>query len=216
MLEEDLNEECIDFSIYNEQNKLFNINSFEDEKDYDCETKTEKENSLIDFLNKNIENYYNEENANKLTKEKNNEKFTVNSPFNSGNKLDFKCKPFFPKNNLVPYIPNFESYYINDNNGIINNPFNYLYNKNNLYCYNNKNKEFKNKYKKNKNKKKKNFIEREGDWCCYDCKNINFSFRDKCNKCQLLKEESENKYNEAGKKLLKLFQNCSKPKEVRL
>ena len=41
--------------------------------------------------------------------------------------------------------------------------------------------------KKNKNKK---FIERKGDWICYFCKNLNFSFRDICNRCQKTKEES--------------------------
>ena len=54
-----------------------------------------------------------------------------------------------------------------------------------------------------KNKKKK-FIERKGDWRCSKCKNINFSFRDKCNKCQMTKEESENYFVTLGKNLFKL------------
>ena len=43
------------------------------------------------------------------------------------------------------------------------------------------------------NKKKKEIKvlkEREGDWICYFCKNLNFSFRDFCNRCQKTKEES--------------------------
>ncbi len=41
-------------------------------------------------------------------------------------------------------------------------------------------------------KKKKPFQEREGDWNCFKCKNLNFSFRVTCNRCQLSKKESEN------------------------
>lgn len=55
-----------------------------------------------------------------------------------------------------------------------------------------------------KKKKKQEFVEREGDWPCYKCKNINFSFRNKCNKCMLSKEESEKKFAEVGEALLKL------------
>ena len=40
-------------------------------------------------------------------------------------------------------------------------------------------------------KKKKNFEIREGDWNCFDCHNLNFSFRTVCNRCQLSKDESE-------------------------
>lgn len=40
-------------------------------------------------------------------------------------------------------------------------------------------------------KNTKPFAEREGDWICSDCKNLNFSFRTKCNRCNKTKEESE-------------------------
>lgn len=43
----------------------------------------------------------------------------------------------------------------------------------------------------NNSKKKKPFQEREGDWNCFKCKNLNFSFRVICNRCQLSKKESE-------------------------
>ena len=44
--------------------------------------------------------------------------------------------------------------------------------------------------KKNKIKKRKiNFLERDGDWKCFKCKNINFAFRKTCNRCNFLKEE---------------------------
>ena len=37
----------------------------------------------------------------------------------------------------------------------------------------------------------KQFSEREGDWICFKCKNVNFAFRIICNRCQLPKIESE-------------------------
>ncbi len=40
-------------------------------------------------------------------------------------------------------------------------------------------------------KKKKHFTERVGDWVCIKCKNLNFSFRVICNRCNLSKAESE-------------------------
>lgn len=40
-------------------------------------------------------------------------------------------------------------------------------------------------------KKKKPFVERAGDWNCFKCKNLNFSFRVVCNRCHLSKKESE-------------------------
>jgi len=43
-------------------------------------------------------------------------------------------------------------------------------------------------------KKKRQFAERQGDWVCMKCKNLNFSFRVVCNRCQLPKNESEHLY----------------------
>lgn len=42
----------------------------------------------------------------------------------------------------------------------------------------------------NKNTKAK-VSERAGDWNCLKCKNLNFSFRNKCNRCEYSKEENE-------------------------
>ena len=51
---------------------------------------------------------------------------------------------------------------------------------------NNSNNE-KDKSKKNKKEKKirffKGFKERNGDWTCFYCKNLNFTFRKECNRC---------------------------------
>lgn len=48
-------------------------------------------------------------------------------------------------------------------------------------------------------KKKKPFVERVGDWVCLKCKNLNFSFRLACNRCQLTKFENE-KLNDGTRK----------------
>ena len=44
------------------------------------------------------------------------------------------------------------------------------------YCYN-----------KIYKRKQKPFTEREGDWICNNCKNLNFAFRVECNRCKLPK-----------------------------
>jgi len=74
-----------------------------------------------------------------------------------------------------------------------------------------KNNGFKYDYKKNKkskdlkNKKEKKYFEREGDWCCYKCKNMNFTFRNYCNRCNYSKENSENDYENARRNMLSLI-----------
>jgi len=48
-------------------------------------------------------------------------------------------------------------------------------------------------FEENKNEftKKSHFVERQGDWICTRCKNLNFSFRIVCNRCKISKSESE-------------------------
>ena len=46
-----------------------------------------------------------------------------------------------------------------------------------------------------KEKPKKHFEIRAGDWTCFNCNNLNFAFRVKCNRCGLSKEVSIQKYN---------------------
>lgn len=40
-------------------------------------------------------------------------------------------------------------------------------------------------------KKTKTFVEREGDWICSSCKNLNFAFRKLCNRCQAPKSDND-------------------------
>jgi hypothetical protein len=37
---------------------------------------------------------------------------------------------------------------------------------------------------------KKGFVEKTGDWICPNCTNINFAFRNSCNRCQLSKQKA--------------------------
>ena len=106
-------------------------------------------------------------------------------------KLDLSSQPFMPKYKIYPFMMRANVFYFSKNKfGKLHiNYSNYYNSQRNL---------------EKKKKKKPEFVEREGDWSCYRCKNINFSFREICNKCQLSKEESEKKFIEAGEALLKL------------
>ena len=42
---------------------------------------------------------------------------------------------------------------------------------------------------------KRNYNGRDGDWICFYCKNLNFSFRKNCNRCGIQKEQSFFKSN---------------------
>ena len=66
---------------------------------------------------------------------------------------------------------------------------------NNMYPnkQNNQKNKFDSNRRKNQNlkkegKKKKHFEIKDGDWTCGECNNLNFSFRNKCNRCGLPKE----------------------------
>ena len=81
-----------------------------------------------------------------------------------------------------------------NNNHNIN--FNLIYQKKNLIQFSSSNEKINNtssvpNKKINKNKIKKNFVEREGDWTCFYCGNLNFSFRKNCNRCGSLRINSE-------------------------
>ena len=63
----------------------------------------------------------------------------------------------------------------------------------------------KNMYGKYQKKKSRPFIERQGDWVCKYCRNLNFAFRNECNRCKLLKKvcletEEQNEENDMKNK----------------
>ena len=51
-------------------------------------------------------------------------------------------------------------------------------------------------------KKTRPFTERQGDWVCKLCKNLNFAFRNECNRCKVSKKVSleQNEKNEINNK----------------
>ena len=58
-----------------------------------------------------------------------------------------------------------------------------------------------------KKKQKKNFEVREGDWTCYFCKNLNFSFRKKCNRCGVNKDYSESQHDKCMEHVLSIIKD---------
>ena len=60
---------------------------------------------------------------------------------------------------------------------------------------------------KKKKKNKKNFEAREGDWTCYFCKNLNFSFRKKCNRCGVNKDYSESQHDKCMEHVLSIIKD---------
>ena len=76
---------------------------------------------------------------------------------------------------------------------------NFRYNLINPYIISNNNKQYKKTKIKNN---KKNFVEREGDWTCFYCGNLNFSFRKNCNRCFSLRINSEIEHDKYMENLL--------------
>ena len=76
---------------------------------------------------------------------------------------------------------------LNSNLFHVQNNINYNQNFNNIIYNQN--------YQNVKEKQKKPFVIRAGDWNCFDCNNLNFAFRVKCNRCGLSKDISAQKYN---------------------
>ena len=164
--------DLIDFSYFNENNSIFG-----EKEEYKIEEKinddksdnsSDQESTSTSFESQNNENDDDEEKElnllplNLLNIETNDFDFYLNKKNNKNvDKLDINSKPYIPKLKLL-----------NSNSK-------------NVWYINNKND--KNKENKKKKKKKKNFCEKEGDWTCYVCKNLNFRFRDVCNRCKLSK-----------------------------
>lgn len=73
--------------------------------------------------------------------------------------------------------------------------------------------EEKNEFNFYKNKKhskcNKNFKEREGDWECSKCKNLNYCFRKKCNRCHCDKKESQQQYSIISHNLLSILKGIN-------
>ena len=125
---------------------------------------------------KNKNNSFEKENANVINKSSNSSE--ENSLLKN---LNLLSQPYIPKNKIL------SSVFINSNNYLLNAKADKL-----------------KKNKGDKKKKKNTFVKRKGDWICYKCKNLNFAFRNFCNKCKLSKEESDKQVFDIGKELMKL------------
>lgn len=66
------------------------------------------------------------------------------------------------------------------------------------------------KKKKKEKRLKKSFAERDGDWTCFYCKNLNFSFRKKCNRCKALKEKSDKEHDKYMENILSIINENEK------
>jgi len=58
----------------------------------------------------------------------------------------------------------------------------------------------------NNKEKRSSIVERQGDWVCVRCKNLNFSFRVVCNRCKLSKNDSQTFYEDHMKNLMNIVQ----------
>ena len=163
-----------------------NMNYFSNSNNFANWGKSDNKNNII---NNNFQNVYNN-NINF-----NNYNYNINFPempnnntneYNIMNSLNTTAPIFMPKQ--------MRNNYYNQKNNIIMNEKNMKYNNNNEKI-NSKNK-FDNSKKtmqnsKKESKMKKPFEVRIGDWTCSKCNNLNFSFRNKCNRCGIPKEISE-------------------------
>ena len=166
----DINNEADELNTSAENNTEGSDNSFEKEE-INCLS-----NELIEELDNNSESPKERDNKINNIKENHNIIDSLLSLANNG--YEFKPKNFNPSLEKNPLLfgknTNINSKYINP---LMNNKI-YLFNpiSNNSINGNN-----------NRDQKK--------DWICSFCNNLNFSFRTKCNRCKVKKEDSERRKN---------------------
>jgi len=150
----------------NENNNIENVENTNDENFFNYSFYNNSKKNNNKIINNN----------NKIIEKKNNNEINNNSKNEKENILhndsDSKDSPHIdsPKSNeYINYPNNFEDH---------------------ESSYENSNSNF-----RKKAKHKKHFKVRFGDWICPKCENLNFSFRNKCNRCGLSKEKSEQNNN---------------------
>ncbi len=200
------------------QNRNLNMNFFNNYNNYQNFLTMNLNNNLInpDIFNNiqcNSKNYISDSyRYEKCKKPDRTKKQSIcknsNSDFYSNDNGDSNKKNALRNKENLNYQKNFKKDLSKDTNNNSNEVFNYnespdiikdKQNKFNRAKQGNKNGDF------NKTKKKP-FIEREGDWICFQCKNLNFSFRLTCNRCDLTKNDYEKifKKNSAEKNKLNI------------
>jgi hypothetical protein len=177
-------------SISNNNNNYYNHKQFFEQYnrmppniDYEPNYTMKSNNLYVDFYPNNLNN------MNCTQQPFDYSSFPVNN--NPKDKLEFTLAPNFNNGNFnypKPYPNNvYREQNLQTNNFYVKPISNLLVNNNN-----------------DTTKKKRQFAERQGDWVCMKCKNLNFSFRVICNRCQLPKSESEALYMEHMNNLKKL------------
>ena len=171
----------LDVDLDKEENDDLNTscenNTEESDNSFEMEEKNCLSNELIEELDNNSES----------PKEKDNK---INNINKDGNIIDSLLSlanngyEFKPKN----YKPSFQ-----------NNPVLLMKNtNNNNYNYNCINPLMQNKiffFNPNPNNNVNNVRDQKKDWICTFCKNLNYSFRTKCNRCKVKKEDSDKRKN---------------------
>lgn len=140
------------------------------------QTNNQNYGNTNNFQNINL-NYNNSNNQSNINN--NYPNIPNDNSINNNNYQNFNHQHITLNSNSKAYIP--LKYRKNEQNNQANNLNNIKINK---YKYENAN--------KNNPKNKKYFEMRDGDWICSRCKNLNFAFRNKCNRCSLPKELSKN------------------------
>ena len=173
----DMNKEKKDDNIINENNKTEDnkINIIEKDKNLNTivqEVKKENENSEKKEIKENKDNKDNKEKNNNIPKKNYYQpQYQYQYPFIQ---FPYVTQPLMGSMNSFGYENKFDT---NKKYQVLV-PFTVL--------------------KKNV-KVKKPFEIREGDWTCSNCNNLNFSFRVKCNRCFISKEQSEQDKNKENK-----------------
>ena len=168
-----------DLDISTEKDDIFS-DSQNNTEGSDTSFEAEEINCLSNELIEELDN--NSESPKEIETEKDNKSNNINDSHYiidsllslANNGYEFKPKNFNPS--FTKNLPNINNIYINQ---MINN---------NSYLLNLAN-------KKNKGNNAANKRDQKQDWICAFCKNLNFSFRTKCNRCKVKKEESDKRKN---------------------
>ena len=188
----DINNININEKIHFSKNTL-DVSYKSDSKPKSDEVKSlEYNNSVFNLINKYDNNYINNDNDKNFF----NNFFHINNKYNNHNH----------NNKEIEKIPNEETNYNSINEKIYNIQNNsnsthsqhinppesneYIYDTRNFKRHDFSNENSNSNFRK-KTKNKKHFKVRYGDWICPKCENLNFSFRNKCNRCGLSKEKPE-------------------------
>ena len=174
----EINKEIEDLNNNSENNTEDSDNSLEGEEINYLSNELIEELDFCDFCDIQKSK---EKSVCKDEKEKDNKINNMNSNSNIINSLLSLVDDgyeFKPKNFKPIYDNNKNQNLFNKNNNNKNHMKQNLKN-NNLFLFNNLN----------------NYRDQKNDWVCTFCNNLNFSFRTKCNRCKVNKEESEKRKN---------------------